>query len=63
MSRDLLAATVPAHILTDRQLFELLSLLLSLETWQRLRDQQGLSVADAQDAVLRAARAVAGLGD
>lgn len=62
MSRDLLAATVPAAILTDRQLFELLSLLLSLETWQRLREQQGLSVADAQAAVLRAVRAVAGVG-
>jgi AcrR family transcriptional regulator len=61
MSRDLLAAAVPAHVHADRQLFELLSLLLSLETWQRLREQQGLSVADAQEAILRAARALAAI--
>jgi AcrR family transcriptional regulator len=61
MSRDLLASTVPAHILNDRELFELLSLLLSIETWQRLRDQQGLTVAEAQQTILRAARAIVGL--
>jgi AcrR family transcriptional regulator len=61
MSRDLLAAALPADLLADRQTFELLALLLSLESWQRLREQQGLSVAEAQDAVLKGARAIAGL--
>lgn len=61
MSRDLLAAALPADLLADRQTFELLSLLLSLESWQRLREQQGMSVAEAQEAVLRGARQLAGL--
>jgi AcrR family transcriptional regulator len=61
MSRDLLAAALPADLLADRQTFELLALLLSLESWQRLREQQGLSVAEAQDAVFKGARAIAGL--
>ncbi len=58
MSRDLLAASVPSSLLADREMFELLSLLLSLEAWQRLREQQGLSAAEAQQAVLRGARAL-----
>lgn len=61
MSRDLLAAALPAELLADRQTFELLALLLSLESWQRLREQQGMSVAEAQEAVLKGARLVAGL--
>jgi AcrR family transcriptional regulator len=63
MSRDLLAATLPADLLTQRQTFELLALLLSLESWQRLREQQGMSVAEAQDTILNGARALAGLSD
>jgi AcrR family transcriptional regulator len=61
MSRDLLAAALPADVLADRQRFELLALLLSLESWQRLREQQGLTVAEAQAAILRGAQALAGL--
>jgi AcrR family transcriptional regulator len=60
MSRDLLAASVPSFLLADREKFELLSLLLSLEAWQRLREQQGLTAAEARQAVLRAARALIG---
>lgn len=59
MSRDLLAAALPADLLADRPTFELLSLLLSLESWQRLREQQGMSVAEAQEAVLKGARRLA----
>lgn len=59
MSRDMLAAALPADIVADRQSFELLCLLLSLESWQRLREQQGLSVADAQAMIRSAAEAVA----
>ena len=58
MSRDLLAASVPSQLLADREKFELLSLLLSLEAWQRLREQQGLTVEESRQAVLRAARAL-----
>ena len=58
MSRDLLAASVPSPLLADREKFELLSLLMSLEAWQRLREQQGLSVEESRQAVLRAAKAL-----
>lgn len=61
MSRDLLAASLPAEVVSDHPLFELLTLLLSIETWQRLREQQGMSVSEASEAVLRAVRAVAGV--
>ncbi len=61
MSRDLLAATLPADLLADRQRFELLALLMSLESWQRLREQQGLTVAEAEAAILHGARMLAGL--
>jgi AcrR family transcriptional regulator len=61
MSRDLLATALPADVLADRQRFELLALLLSLESWQRLREQQGLTVAEAEAAILRGAQALAGL--
>lgn len=58
MSRDLLAASLPAGLASDRQLFELLLLLLSIEAWQRLREQQGMSVAEASAAVLAGAHAL-----
>lgn len=58
MSRDLLAASMPPAVVADRETFELLNLLLSVETWQRLREQQGMTVAEATAAVRRAAEAV-----
>jgi AcrR family transcriptional regulator len=58
MSRDLLASAFPPAIAADRPVMELLSLLLSIETWQRLREQQGMSVPEASEAVRRAAEAV-----
>lgn len=61
LSRDLLVAALPAAVIDDRQTCELLGLLLSIEAWQRLREQQGLSVAEARGAVLRAACAVSGV--
>lgn len=60
MSRDLLAVSLPSALVADREAFELLNLLLSIETWQRLRDQQGMSVAEATAAVRRGAEAVVG---
>ncbi len=61
MSRDLLAASLPADVVSNQPVFELLTMLLSIETWQRLREQQGMTVADASAAVARAARAIAGV--
>jgi AcrR family transcriptional regulator len=58
MSRDLLAASLPPALVADREIFELLTLLLSVETWQRLREQQGMTVVEASAAVRRAAEAV-----
>lgn len=59
LSRDMLAASFPADIVRDRERFEPLQLLLSIEVWQRLRDQQGLTVAEAAAAVRRMALAIA----
>jgi AcrR family transcriptional regulator len=61
MSRDLLAASVSPELHADRERFELLCLLMSLEAWQRLREQQGLTIAEASRAVLAGARAIAGI--
>jgi AcrR family transcriptional regulator len=61
MSRDLLAGFVPAELQADRERFELICLLMSLEAWQRLREQQGLTIAEATATVLQGVRAVAGL--
>ncbi|WP_199556046.1 TetR/AcrR family transcriptional regulator [Sandaracinobacteroides hominis] len=60
MSRDLLAAALPGEVVSNQQVFELLTLILSIETWQRLRDQQGMTMVEAREAVLRAARAIVG---
>ena len=63
ISRDLLVAVVPARIRADRELFELLILTLSAESWQRRREQQGMDVTAAHAAVRRAAVALLGLSD
>jgi AcrR family transcriptional regulator len=60
MSRDLLVAAFPPDVVSDRQTFELLDLLLSIEVWQRLRDQQGMTVTQATASLRRAASAVTG---
>ncbi len=60
MSRDLMAAAFPADIVADAETFELLQLALSIEAWQRLRDQQALSVREAERAVIRLALAIVG---
>ncbi len=61
LSRDFAAACMPEQVKRDTQLVELLNLILSIETWQRLREQQGLSAAEAEAAVNRAAAAIAGV--
>ncbi len=47
ISRQLLERSVPEPIRNDRTLMEMLTLLLSIESWQRLVEQQGLAPADA----------------
>jgi len=59
MSRDMLITTLPPAVIADADAFELLNLLFSIETWQRLRDQQGLSPAQSRDVLRRGATAIA----
>ncbi|QMW22874.1 TetR/AcrR family transcriptional regulator [Sandaracinobacteroides saxicola] len=47
IQRDLLTRVFPAWVSADFDLFEALNALLSIETWQRLREQQNLSVPEA----------------
>ncbi len=62
MSRDMLTATLPKEVVADSIRFELYVLLLSVESWQRLRDQQGLSPLDARETLRQAIYAVAAGG-
>lgn len=55
LSRDLLAAALPRDLANDALLFGTLELLLSVEAWQRLREQQGLSRRQAGDLLHAAA--------
>ena len=61
LSREFAMVFLPPQVKEDPQLVELLLLILSIETWQRLREQQGLSPAEAEAAVTRAAAAIAGV--
>lgn len=58
ISRQLLDRSVPEAIRADRSTMEILSLLLSIEAWQRLIEQQGLSPTDAGALLRRAALAL-----
>ena len=59
LSRDMLIATFPPQVVADTARFELLCLLLSVESWQRLREQQGLSQNEAKELVRQGAHAIA----
>lgn len=61
LSHDFAKAYIPAKVQEDAELVELLHLILSIETWQRLREQQGLSAAEAEAAISRAAAAITGV--
>lgn len=61
ISRNLLTAAVPPELLAERQTFELLVLLLSAESWHRLRFLQRMGVAEATAALRAGARLVTGL--
>jgi len=56
--RAVLESIVPAPIREDRPLLEALDLLLSADTWRRLRRDQELSPADARATVDRALNAL-----
>lgn len=52
IEKDILAWLLPAAYVEDRVFFESLSMLVSLETWMRLRGLQGLSASKAKAVVL-----------
>jgi AcrR family transcriptional regulator len=58
--RKSLAVVLPAEIARDPMRLEALNLILSFETWRRLRTEQRLSIARARQVVAFAARALAG---
>ena len=58
MQRESLRGVLPAKIIQDRARFDALDLVLSLESWRRLRTDQGLSVRDARAAVRAVVEAV-----
>ena len=60
LQRKSLAAVLPAEIARDPMRLEALNLILSFETWRRLRNDQRLSIVRAREVVAFAARALAG---
>lgn len=58
ISRELLERTVPDAIRADRQTMELLCLLLSIESWQRLVEQQGMTPSEAKSVLRHAVMAL-----
>ncbi|HEX5379291.1 MAG TPA: TetR/AcrR family transcriptional regulator [Phenylobacterium sp.] len=61
--RAILKRELPEALTSDPLRFEALDLLLSFEAWSRLREDQGLDVADARRVLGAAVLRVAGLGD
>jgi AcrR family transcriptional regulator len=59
LSRTLLRHYLPEEITVDPERFEAFDLLLGIETWLRLRDLQGIEVADAKALLRRMGRAIA----
>ena len=55
MQRFLLKLFLPEQMVNDKTLFEALDLCLSIETWIRLRRDQGLSVRSAKQVMRRCA--------
>lgn len=53
LQRYLLKAFLPSEVVKDKALFEALDLLLSIETWMRLRRDQKLSVKVAKQVLQR----------
>ena len=58
--REILTRELPPEVVRDGPKLEILDLLLSYETWSRLRREQGLSVKRAQEALEVAIRQLIG---
>ncbi|HEX7851880.1 MAG TPA: TetR family transcriptional regulator [Sphingomonas sp.] len=63
MMRNRLRSFLPLAITDDVVCFETIDLMLSFEAWQRLRDEQGLSIDLARQIVLREVLRLAGAED
>jgi AcrR family transcriptional regulator len=50
-ARQALKTVLPADVANDVELFETLDLLLSFETWSRLRHDQNLSIQQTRDVI------------
>jgi AcrR family transcriptional regulator len=61
--RQVLLRVVPSALRDDPVLFEALDLLLCFESWQRLRAEQSLGVAEAQATLLAAGLALGAAAD
>ena len=62
MMRNRLRSFLPPAITEDDVPFETIDLMLSFEAWQRLRDEQGLSIELARRIVMREVLRLAGAG-
>lgn len=51
LMRARLLDLLPPHLQTDRAAFETLDFLLSIDSWQRLRSEQGLTASRARDVI------------
>jgi AcrR family transcriptional regulator len=61
MMRNRLRSFLPSAITDDDVRFETIDLMLSFEAWQRLRDEQGLTIELARRIVMREALRLAGV--
>lgn len=57
--RGILRGSLPAALTRDRTLFDALDATMSFEFWHRLREDQGLSVAQAKRVMEKTAKALA----
>jgi AcrR family transcriptional regulator len=58
LMRNRLKSVLPEEFTNQAILFELLDLALSIDTWQRLREDQNLSIEDAREAIFLLVEAV-----
>lgn len=60
MQRGGLLAVLPPDIVKDQARFEAINLVMSFEAWRRLRNEQGLSIKRAREAVTLAVKGLIG---
>lgn len=56
--RKTLTKVLPSHVTKDRELIDALELVLSFDSWIRLRQDQGLSIRESRDTIRRLVKAV-----